>query len=184
MPAFDPSHAVQFDLAKGQVKLGGSVSQVLVSPSALGALLSETSGESVQRFGRQLGSELGGRLLDRLGRELKTASIETLVEHLGGELALLGLGSLGVERWGRALVITVDGPPLAKEGDALLAAVLQGALERAFDRKSAVLAVARRAAQARFLVVADRVQSRVQSWITAGESLGAIVDKLHAASPI
>ena len=39
--------------------------------------------------------------------------MEDVLDHLGGELALLGLGSLGLERWGRALVLTVEGAPSA-----------------------------------------------------------------------
>ena len=47
---------------------------------------------------------------------------------------MLGLGSLGLERWGRALVLTVDGGPFGQQLDRLLGAVLEGALQRAFGR--------------------------------------------------
>jgi hypothetical protein len=178
---FNPSQAVQFDLAKGQVKLGASLPRVLVPADALSDLLRNSSEEAKRAFGRKLGAEAGRRIAERLRDELSAASIEVLVEHLGGELALVGVGSLGVERWGRALVITIDEPPWPADTDWLLAAIVEGALEAAFSRSSHVIETPRAGSQARLLVMGERANETVRRLLAEGNTLGAVVDKLHAS---
>ena len=103
---------------------------MLVPPLALLDLCQSAGQEAIAAFGRQLGLEAGRRVAHRVGSGLESLGVASWVEHLGGDLALMGLGSLAVERWGRALILTVSDSPLGQEGDALLAAVLEGALER------------------------------------------------------
>src|SRR5689334_2855860 len=112
---FDPAQAVKFDFGTGQVSLDGAA-RLLVPPDALLALCRGAGGEAARDFGRRLGTELGRRVSSRIG--IDRASVDVVIEHLGGDLALLGLGSLGAERWGRALVLTVKSSPLGSEGDA------------------------------------------------------------------
>ena len=146
---FDPSQSVKFDFARGAVEIDGSA-HLLVPSGALLALCRGAGVEAQRDFGRGLGTELGRRVAARI--RTSEASVESVVQHLGGDLALMGLGSLGVERWGRALVLTVSGSSLNREGDALVAAVLEGALQRAMARDVTVVPLAREDAQARFLV--------------------------------
>ena len=117
---FDPSYALEFDFSRGQVRMANAGERVLVPSDALLALCHGTNEDEVVRdFGRRLGTEAGRVMNDRLGQAWQ-ASLETVVEHLGGELALMGLGSLGLERWGHALVLSFR-PLAARRGRRLLA---------------------------------------------------------------
>ena len=128
---FCPEGAVSFDLGRGRVDLDGVAPHVLVPVDALLDLCRAAGSEAPKDFGRRLGSEAGRRVAARLSDGLQDVAVETLVEHLGGDLALIGLGSMGTERWGSALVVTFSESPLGHAGEAILAAVVEGALQRA-----------------------------------------------------
>jgi hypothetical protein len=118
-------------------------------------------------------------LAERLGREANQATVESLLEHLGGEIALTGLGNLGVERWGRALVMTFDGSPAGSGGDTLLAAVLEGAIQRVFGRDCSVVKLERDAETVRLLVASSKTASSVREALSKGASWGELLEKLH-----
>ena len=113
--------------------------------------------------------------------ESAASGVSAVVEHLGGDLALAGLGSLGAEVWGQALVFTVTGSPLGNEGDALLAAVLEGALQRALARDAAVVPIDRTDGKARLVVVSRATAGRVRQWLSDGVSWGDALSRLSAA---
>src|SRR5262245_15801444 len=133
---YRPDHDVTFDLAHGLVHLEGAPTRVLVPADALGALCAEAGADAVTAFGRAIGRAMGLRVAARLtasadpehagepGAGARSASLETMVDHLGAELSLAGLGSLGLERWGHALVVVVDHCPLGARGDVLLEAII------------------------------------------------------------
>ncbi|HVU03107.1 MAG TPA: hypothetical protein VHE30_15205 [Polyangiaceae bacterium] len=176
---FNPTHAVRFDVGRGRVSVDGAEARVLVPSDALGHLCSSASPEGVKDFGRRIGTEIGRRVAARLDG---AASLGEVVEHLGGDLALVGLGSLGVEVWGRALVFTVTDSPLGKDGDRLLAAVLEGALQRALSRDSAVLPLERTDGKVRLVVVNPKTAPRVSEWISSGVAWGEALTRLNAGS--
>ena len=147
---FNPTHSVRFELGRGRVSIDGTEARLLVPADALLDLCKGAGRDSAKDFGRRLGTEMGRRVAARLDG---TSSVAAIVEHLGGELALAGLGSLGVEVWGRALVFTVNDSPLGGDGDALLSAVLEGALQRALSRDASVVPIARTDGKARLAVV-------------------------------
>lgn len=180
-PPFNPSHTVEFDLNRGQIALRDGGERVLVPADALLALCQSAGTEALVDFGRRLGTEAGRRAAERLG-EARDASVEDVVNHLGGDLALLGLGSLGLERWGRALVLVVNHSPFGPTGDALVAAVLQGALQRAFGRDTGVVALERDDRRARFLVTSPRGAERVRAWLDEGTSWAEALAKLDAVA--
>jgi hypothetical protein len=175
---FDPSQAIRFDLGRGAVQLDGGPSLV-VSVDALLALCRGAGADAARDFGRRLGTEIGRRVGGRIGFE--RASVESVIEHLGGDLALLGLGSLGAERWGKALVLTLSDSPLGAEGDAIIAAVLEGALQRGTSRDASVVPLARDDRQLRLLVVSAGTADRVRGWLEGGSSWGDVLAKLHGA---
>src|SRR3982750_2155408 len=119
-PHFDPSYALEFDFGRGQIRMANAGARVAVPSDALLALCQGASEDALRDFGRRLGTEAGRIMNDRLG-EAWQASLETVLEHLGGELALMGLGSLRLERWGHALVLSFDHSPFGAAGDPLLA---------------------------------------------------------------
>jgi hypothetical protein len=181
-PRFDPSHVVKFDLERGQVEVQGASPRVLVPADALVELCRGAGPEALRDFGRKLGTEAGRRTADALGSGLQAASLETLLEHLGGNLALMGFGSLGLERWGKALVFTVEGSPLGASGDALLSAVIEGALQRAAGRDVAVVMLARDDQRTRLIVLSPRAAREVRGWLEQGTSWGQVLSRLHQSS--
>jgi hypothetical protein len=105
--------------------------------------------------------------------------LEEVLDHLAGELALLGLGSLGLERWGRALVLVVDGGPFGSQLDRLLGAVLEGALQRAFGRDCHAAQLMRDDRRARFLIASAASASKVSQWLGSGLSYGDALTRLQ-----
>ncbi len=178
-PRFDPSHVLKFDLARGQVEVDGASPRVLVPAEALVELCRAGGDDALRDFGRRLGTEAGRRTEEALGRGVQNASLETLLEHLGGNLALMGFGSLGLERWGKALVFTVDSSPFGANGDELLAAVIEGAVQRAVGRDAHVVRLARDDDRVRLVVLNAAAARRVQDWLAAGTSWGEVLSRLH-----
>jgi hypothetical protein len=177
-PRFDPTHSLEFNLDRGSVKLSGSLERVLLPADALTTLLRGADAETRRDFARRLGTEAGRRVAERLD---SSATAEAVVEHLGGEVALMGLGSLGFERWGRVLVVTVQGSPLRGEGDELLAGIVEGAMQRAFGRSSTVVVLGRDDALVRLLVVSSATAERVRGWLGSGVSWGDVLSRLNGA---
>ena len=102
------------------------------------------------------------------------------VEHLGGELALMGLGSLSIERWGRALVFVVSDGPFGAAGDALVSAILQGAMQRALSREVKPLLLNREGERARFPATTAEVSSKVQGRLASGVQWGEALAELQS----
>jgi hypothetical protein len=177
---FDPSQSVKFDFARGAVEIDGGA-RLLVPPAALLALCQGAGVEAQRAFGRTLGTELGRRVASRI--RVNDASVDAVLEHLGGDLALMGLGSLGIERWGRALVLTLNGSPLGRDGDTLVAAVLEGALQRGMARDATVMLLAREDNQARLLVVSSAAAGKVRAWLDQGIAWGEVLARLHSTRP-
>jgi hypothetical protein len=175
---FDPSRSVRFDLGRGQVELAGSVSQLLVPVDAVVQLCRGAGDDALRDFGRRLGTEAARRALESL-QNIEQASPEAVLEHLGGQLALLGLGSLGIERWGRALIVTFEHSPVSQEGDELLASVIEGALQRATSRDLRALSLGRDDRFVRLLVLNPGAVDRVRGLLADGISWSDVLAKLN-----
>jgi hypothetical protein len=181
---FDPSKAVTFDLSHGLVHVDvevGAPSQLLVPAAAFGGLVAAAGVEAARAFGRALGDAMGLRVARRLATEggLREASTDAVIEHLGGELSIAGLGSLSLERWGRALVLVVDQSPLAGPGDALLEQVLESALATASASRVRAVFLERDAVRARFLIAGSEGVEKVRAWLRDGLSWGEALVRLH-----
>jgi hypothetical protein len=176
---FDPTAAVRFDLARGQIAVPDSGERVLIPADALLTLCEAAEPEARKDFARRLGTEAGRRTAERLG-SATSASVESVVEHLGGDLALMGLGSLELERWGRALVLSFTSSPFGARGDDILAAALEGAIQRAFGRDVGVVRLARDDARARFLVTSRAGAERVKSSLGSGRAWGDVLAELDS----
>jgi hypothetical protein len=176
-PRFDPSHSVEFDLGRGQIAVRGSSERVLIPADALFALCEGSEPEVRRDFARRVGTEAGRRAAERLGDPAR-AEIDAVVEHLGGDLALMGFGSLGLERWGRALVLTVSSSPFGANGDELLAGVLEGALQRAFGRDVGAVRLVRDDVRARFLVSSRAGSEKVRTWLSSGATWSEALTRL------
>jgi hypothetical protein len=175
-PRFDPSRAIVYDLARGQLSDDEGSSRLNLPVSLVTRLCSHAGAEAAHEFGRALGEDLGRRISHRLGEGGATASIETWTEHLGGQLALVGLGDLAVESWGKALVLRVLGAP---EGcNELLGAVLTGALQRSLGRQMEIVSFVH-GTRSEFLVLSQQGAARARELISDGAGLGNVVEELH-----
>jgi hypothetical protein len=152
---------------------------LLVSADALISLLRSAGPAAETDFGKQLGTEIGRLVSERLG-SVDSASIEEIAEHLGGELALLGLGSLTVEQWGRALVLRFDHCPLAREGAPLLARVIEGAVQRALSRTVTAVVVDSEEDVVRVALLGGQAAERVSRWLSSGVGYAEALGRLQA----
>jgi hypothetical protein len=180
---FDPTRAVTFDLSSGQVHLQDSQTTVIVPASALAELCSAAGEQATARFGRAIGQAMGKRVASRLGgpeqsrTQIESSTVEGFVEHLGGEFALAGMGTLSLERWGRALVLVLD---RGSSPSALLCALLESALEAATGRAVRCLRIMQEDLRERFAVTNPEAATRAQAWLAEGASWGEVLVKLHA----
>lgn len=174
---FDPTHAVTFDLAHGLVHLEDAPKRLLVPGGALAALAASSSAEARTAFARALGGPLGTRTLRRLG-DPKGVSVDVVVDHLGGELALAGLGTLSIERWGRALILVIDQSPLS-DATELLGGVLAAALDAATGREVSIVSLMHDATRSRFLIASAATAERARGLLTSGTSWGDTLVRLH-----
>jgi hypothetical protein len=181
-PSFDPAQALKIDLSRGQLTLQGSSGRVLIPTEGLIELLGATSDNSVAAFGAGMGAEIGKRIADRLGAEIHQASVELFLEHLGGELALTGLGSLSVERWGKALVLCVEGLKSEACLERVIASLLEAALQRSLSRDAAAILLSREGGSLRFLVAGRHARPKVEQWLASGVPYGDVLTRLHQAS--
>ena len=188
----DPPHAgranlnvVTFDLAHGQVQLGeGSHSNdsgraVIVPADAL-AKLTQAAGEvATQELGRALGRTLGERVARRLSgtEKVRESAPDLVTTELATELAMVGLGELGFERWGKALLAVVHNAPAGC--DRLLTAVLEGALGAATSREVRAMVVARQGDEVRLFVGNVASIERVLAWLGEGIGWGDAITRLH-----
>ncbi len=156
--------------------------RVLVPVAALAALCKGADADARSDFGRSLGTEAGRRVAERLG-DTARAEIEAVVEHVGGELALMGFGSLELERWGRALVLTISDSPFGAAGDDLLAALLEGVFQRAFARDASAVRLMREDTRARFLITSRGGAQKVRDWLASGTPWGDALTRFHSGAP-
>jgi hypothetical protein len=179
IPRFDPTRAVVFDLAQGQLRDDEGSARLNVPVDSLLRLCEAAGPDAVRDFGQTLGSEVGRRVLRRLGEAAIGASTEAWVEHVGGDLALLGLGSLSVERWGKVLVLAVANSPAG--ADVLLASVLEGTLQRALGREASAVVLGRGNDTLRLAVLSRRAAERARQWQNEGASWVQLLERLHEA---
>ena len=176
-PRFNPNSAVTFDLERGRVRVSDDENRLMVGADALLGLCQAASPDAQRAFGEKLGTSAGARVKEVLGDE--KASVESFVDHLGGHLALLGLGSLSLERWGRALVFRLSNVPFEAAGDELLCRVLEGALKAAVGRACVGVILERKNAEVSVLITAEQGAQRVQAWLKEGLSTAEALGRLH-----
>jgi hypothetical protein len=149
------------------------------------AALAEAAGmTAAAEFGRALGRRLGARVSAKLDAQVREASIDAVASALAGELAMAGLGTLVVERWGRALVLVLEGGSLGQGAgaDALRAASLEAVLSRATGRDVHATSLSRDAQKLRVLVASAATVGRARAWLDEGVSWGDVIARLHGAA--
>lgn len=174
---FDPSGAVTFDLSAGRVSLAHAAASVLAPAEGLARLCDAAGQDATRAFGKAVGREMGARITQRLPKpQLEALSLGSFAGQLRGEFAIAGFGSVGLERWGSALVFLVQN---ASVPTTLVAAVLEAALETATGRKVRCVTLPDDQGQTRLLVTNERAAERVEAWMADGMSWGEVMVKLH-----
>lgn len=177
---FDPTRAVVFDLARGQVALEGGGSLLLVPTDVMATACSQLDATIVRQLGSALGKQAGSRARPRLPQP-GSATLETIIEQLGGELSLGGFGALSMERWGQALVARIEGYPLAAQGQELLAGFVEGALLALIEREVTAFPLERTPQSLRLLLCSRQAATKVKGWLLSGSSWGDALTMLHSA---
>lgn len=188
--ALNISGALRFDLARGRIVSGNADARVVIPVGALLGLCAELDRDALKNLGASIGIEAGSRVAERLGRRLDQASTEEALGALGIEVALMGFGSLAIEYWAQAMVLTVNESPLSVEGgtrtnpgDALLAAILAGAMQRAFSRDLTIVPLGRSAHTARFAVCSHNAEGWLESWLNDGCHYSEALARLNEVGP-
>jgi hypothetical protein len=154
---------------------------LLLPVDAITHLLAGLTEEARRDFGHSIGTELGRRAAAGLG-EVQHASPSAVVDHLGGEWALMGLGSLGMELWGKALVLTVTGSPFGPNGDDFVASIAQGAVGRAMGRHAVVTPIHRDDDRVRLLASSVRAAERASGLLAQGRNYVDVLQEINRSA--
>jgi hypothetical protein len=172
---FDPGAFYAFDLARGAVHTRHGERVLMLSADTIGPLVSTAVRHGDLTSIRSLGKRVGEDAARSLGSEVKAATPEAVVTHASGVLALLGWGTLSLERWGRALVVFIEGAPQLDNDRLGLAALLGGLLTSLGGRDIACVPVND---GSRFVVVHPSIAEAVWTWTKEGKSLSDVVARL------
>jgi hypothetical protein len=176
--SFDPGDYYAFDLARGAVHTRHGERVLVLSADVLGPLVSTAARHGDLTAVRMLGKHIGEDAGRSLGREAGMAAPEAVVTHISGTLALLGWGTLALERWGGALVLSLVGAPALDAERLGLAALLGGVLTAIGGQDVACVPIAGSAGGSRFVIVHPSVAETVWGWAKDGAELGGIVARL------
>lgn len=175
---FDPANYYAFDLAQGAVHTRHGERVLVLAADVLGPLVATAARHGDLTTIRSLGKRIGEDAGRSLAEDARKASPEAVVGHIAGTLALLGWGVPSLERWGSALVLSLQGAPSLDADRLGLAALLGGLLTSLGGRDVACVPVAGAASANRFVVVHPSIAETVWSWAKEGLELGQIVVRL------
>ncbi|MCC6522974.1 MAG: hypothetical protein IT373_09960 [Polyangiaceae bacterium] len=189
--AYDPTEAVTFDLQYGHVHLDGAPTRVMVPSDALVALCRAAPPAAAAAFGDAMGHAMGKRAAGRIAGDGKDrlaaargATLETVVTELAAEFALVGIGALGIERWGKVLVLIHDQSPLGEDGDGLIAEILQSAFSTIGGKAARIVRLQRVGVRARLAVLNAATADEARARLGRGESWGSVLADLHRNEPL
>jgi hypothetical protein len=161
------------------------------------AIVGAATNDVQRAFGQALGKSIAHVATIRMNEEdfaaprtLVDASPEAALSEIAAAWALAGLGGLGMERWGRALVMTIDHSPLGRDGDEFLEGALEGALENSLEgalgnatmRRVHVMQLERNRTRLRFFVGNANAVRTVRARIAHNVSWADALSMLQADS--
>jgi hypothetical protein len=175
-----PPRVLYMDVERGVVESAWGERVVLVTAEAIDMLANALGPAALPALGRSIGGAMGRAAARSLGgpEGVAEASLDAVAHALGLELALRGLGLLSIERWGRALILALDGPAIAD--DELNAQILEGALSMATARSTPCLPLGREGSVMRILVASVRTAARARGMLAAGLAWGDVLARLHS----
>lgn len=172
---FDPAAYYTFDLRVGAVRNRHGDRVLVFSADAIGPLVSTAARHGDLTSVRTFGKRMGEYAAQSLSSEAGSAAPEAVLNSASGTLALLGWGQLSFERWGRALVLCLEGAPTLDAGRLGLAAMLGGLFTALGGRDVACVPVGE---ASRFIVVHPQVAETVWTWTKEGADLPQVVARL------
>ncbi|MEC7521884.1 MAG: hypothetical protein VYE22_18515 [Myxococcota bacterium] len=173
--SFDPGGYFEFDLAKGAVRARGGERVLVLSDDVLAPLISAAVEGGDLTAVRKMGRQLGDAVLGQLGGSAGERPIEEVLGHAAAILSLFGWGRLEMERWGDALVASLEALPALDDDHLGVAALLGGLLSALGGTEVACVPVGR---GGRFMVVDPSVAQQIWKWARGGDDVGAIVSRL------
>lgn len=179
---FDLKGQLRFDETTCTVHDSSNQRLLVVPAAALDELLKNAGRKASSQFGTAVGRAAGARVAARLGgaQAVLAAGLEAVLTQIAGELTVVGLGRVTAERWGRAMVLVVDGA--ASDDDAFVAAVLEGAMGTATGRAVRCVALGREGTISRALVCSETGAQRARQMLGEGASWSAVVVRLQGGA--
>ena len=172
---FDPAAYYTFDLAVGAVRNRHGDRVLVFSADAVGPLVATAARHGDLTSVRTFGKRMGEYAAQSLSADAGSSAPELVLNHASGTLSLLGWGQLSLERWGRALVLRLDGAPDLDGGRLGLAALLGGLFTSLGGQDVACVPVGE---ASRFIVVHPQVAETVWTWTKEGAGLPEVVARL------
>ena len=169
-PHLDPSGFYELDLPRGTVRTRAGERVVVMADHVARALFAAAEPSAARQLGEAVATEAMRHLDD-----LPDATPERVLGEAAAALGVFGWGRLGLERWGDALVATLDDLPAGV--DAASEAILSGFFSRLSGREVACAAAGR----GKYLLVDPSVAPQVRAWAAEGASVPAIVERLGRA---
>ncbi len=176
--SFDPGGFFEFDLATGSVRARGAGRVLILSDSVVAPLVSAAVGNGDLTSVRKLGRELGEGVARDLGADALELPVEAVLEAAAGVLAVMGWGRLQVDRWGDALVASLEQIPHLDDDHLGVAALLGGLFSSLAEREIACVPVS---SAGHFVLVDPSVAQKVWKWSRSGDDIAAIVGRLAPA---
>lgn len=182
---FDPVHFFDFDLASGAVHTRNGQRVLVVSDDVLGPLVAAAVSAQDLTPVRSLGQKLGQTVREELGADPVHSAPHEVLTHVAGVVGAFGWGRLGVERWGKALVVSVESLPEIDAQHLAIAALLGGLFSSLVSEEVACVPVGK---EGIFLVVNPNVAAQVWAWSRQEAGLAPILARLGpsdgAESPV
>jgi hypothetical protein len=171
---------VRFDLATGRVETDAGERLVLVPLPSFDELVEWAGPDVASRFARGIGASIGRRIASRLGHAagVRGASLEGFVTEMALQMALSGWGSPSIERWGKALVVSVEHAPTRDRG--VVVAFVEGALGAAVGTEVHGAALSADGSVRVLLTNATRA-AEARGWTSDGVSAAEVIARLHGA---
>lgn len=173
--AFDPGGFFEFDLARGAVRARGGDRVLILGDGAVAPLIAAAVRNGDLTAVRKLGKSLGEAAAAGMSEPPPSSRPELVLGRAADVLALFGWGRLRVERWGDALVASLDDLPSLDDDHLGVAALLGGLFSSLADREVACVPVS---STGRFLLVDPTVAQQIWKWSRGGDDVPAIVSRL------
>lgn len=178
--SFDPGAFFEFDLAKGAVSARGSGRVLVLTDEVVAPLISAAVEGGDLTAIRRLGRQLGEAAATGFEGSARDKSAQEVFGHAAAVLSLFGWGRLRVDRWGDALVATLDQLPHLDGEHLGVAALLGGLFSSLADEEVACVPVGE---DGTFLLVDPSVAQQVWKWSRSGDGVALIVNRL-APEPV